>query len=235
MVVVLVEGLYGFPAWRQFVDDGDVEVAVDGHGERPGYGRGRHDEDVRRILAFAPEPGTLCHAEAVLFVDDGHAEAVELHFVFEEGVCADDDVDGAVHQSVEYLPASLSFYDACQQFYAQVHPFQEVPEGLKVLFGKDFRRCHHARLVTVVDGDEHGHQGDKRLARTHIALQQAVHLPSASHIGTYLVHHPFLCSGEFKGQVVGIEPVELCSDAVEDVPRYLRRWSLAYRRMLSCT
>ena len=90
-----------------------------------------------------------------------------------------------------------------------------------MLFGKDFRRCHHARLVTVVDGDEHGHQGDKRLARTHIALQQAVHLPSASHVGTYLVHHPFLCSGEFKGQVVGIEPVELCSDTVEDVPPVL--------------
>ena len=31
------------------------------------------------------------------------------------------------------------------------------------------------------------------------------------------MHHPFLCSCQFKRQMMGIEPVEDVSDAVEDI------------------
>ena len=43
-----VYGLYRFPAGRKLVDDGDIKVAVEGHGESP-RNRGRsHHKDVRR-------------------------------------------------------------------------------------------------------------------------------------------------------------------------------------------
>ena len=88
---------------------------------------------------------------------------------------------------------------------------------MQVLFGEDFRRGHDASLKTVVECNEHRHQGHERLARAHIALQQAVHLSSATHVGADLVHHTLLCSRERKRQVVAIETVEDVPHTVEHV------------------
>ena len=77
---------------------------------------------------------------------------------------AHEDVDGAVEQAFEYFLATLAFNDACQQGYSQVHPVEELHDGLQVLFGEDFRRGHDASLIAVVDSDKHGHQGHEGLA-----------------------------------------------------------------------
>ena len=70
-------------------------------------------------------------------------------------------------------------------------------------------RRHDARLIAIAQSYEHGHKRHKRLARTYVALQQTVHLASRTHIVAYLVHHTFLCTGEFELEVVGIKVVEL--------------------------
>src|SRR5690606_11034739 len=57
--------LDGLPPGRQLVDDGRVEVAVDGEGEGTGDGRGRHEEDVR-ALPLPQHLRPLHDAEAVL-------------------------------------------------------------------------------------------------------------------------------------------------------------------------
>ena len=74
---------------RELVDHRDVEVAVEGHGQRAGNRRGGHHEDVRRLLVLRPEPGALLHAEAVLLVDHHEPQVGELHAVFDQGVRAD--------------------------------------------------------------------------------------------------------------------------------------------------
>ena len=48
--------------------------------------------------ALGPEGGPLLHPEAVLLVDDHHPEGAEADLVGEEGVGADQEVDGAVGQ-----------------------------------------------------------------------------------------------------------------------------------------
>ena len=78
-----------------------------------------------------------------------------------------------------------------------------------MLLSQYLSRCHDARLIAIAKSNEHGHKGYERLARTYIALQQTVHLASRTHIVAYLVHHTFLCTGEFELEVVGIEIVEL--------------------------
>ena len=60
----------GFAARRQFVDNRDVEVAIERHCERAGNRCCRHDEHVGRVCAFVPKFGTLGNAKAVLFVDN---------------------------------------------------------------------------------------------------------------------------------------------------------------------
>ena len=215
--IKLMQGLYRFSARWQFVDDAHVQVAINGHGEGARDRGGSHHEDMRWILALAPQFRSLCHTKAVLLVDDGNAQALEHHGVFQYGMGADQNLDIAGGEVGKNLFSFLSFHDARQQFYPDVHALQERVDGLEMLLGKDFCRCHHACLITVVQGDEHGHECHERLARAYIALQEAVHLSAAAHVGPDFVHHPFLRSRQFEGQMVGIEAVEDVGDAVEDI------------------
>ena len=125
---------------------------------------------------------------------------------------------GEVFQDVFTL---LALHDAREEFHPNVHIFQEVSDGLQMLFREDFRRCHQAGLETIVEGDEHCHQCHERLARAYVTLQESVHLPTAAHVGTYLVHHSLLCPCQLEGEVVGIETIEDVADAVEDIASVL--------------
>ena len=107
LVLAELPGDDGLPSGRHLVDDGDVEVAVQGHRQGAGDRRRGHDEDVRgnAVRPFGPEAGTLVHAETVLLVDDGEAEAPEDDVVLDEGVGADDQADGAVPEAgVDFAP-----------------------------------------------------------------------------------------------------------------------------------
>ena len=81
-----------------------------------------------------------------------------------------------------------------------------------MLGGKYFGGSHDASLKTVVDGYEHSHERHQGFPASHIALQQPVHLMTRSHIGTNFPDHFFLCAGEFKGQVIVVECIEIMTD-----------------------
>ena len=76
---------------RLLVEHRDVELAVDGPGERARDRRRRHDEDVR-ALSLAEEPGAVRHAEPMLLVDDHEGEPAEPDRRLDERVRADEDV-----------------------------------------------------------------------------------------------------------------------------------------------
>ncbi len=77
------------PAGRQLAQLGEVEVAVERERERA---RDRRRGHVQRVRAVAlGERGALLDAEAVLLVDDDHAQAVELDARLEQRVRADDE------------------------------------------------------------------------------------------------------------------------------------------------
>ena len=95
-------------------------------------------------------------------------------------------------QCVEHLAATFAFHHARKQFNTHRHIAQKLANGAEVLLGQYLGGRHDARLKAIVNSQQHGHQGHERFARSHVALQQAVHLYTASHIGTYLVHHTLL-------------------------------------------
>ena len=68
-----------------------------------------------------------------------------------------------------------------------------------MLGGENLRRGHDGGLVTVVEGDQHTHHGDKGFAASHVSLQQAVHLLAGTAIGTDFFNNPFLRVGQRKG------------------------------------
>ena len=77
---------------------------------------------------------------------------------------------------------------------------QERFEGLIVLVRQDLRRSHDTGLIAVIDRQQTAHERYKGLTRTHIALQQAVHLMPRLEIIVNLVNDAFLCSRQVKRQ-----------------------------------
>ena len=62
-----------FPAGRKFVDHGNIEIAVERHGERARNRRCGHDQHVRRH-ALLHQLKPLHHTETMLLVDDYKAQ-----------------------------------------------------------------------------------------------------------------------------------------------------------------
>ncbi len=145
-------GAHGVAARGQLVDDGAVEVAVEGHGEGARYGGGGHDEDVGRHGGFLPEFAALLDAEAVLFVDDHEAEVAEGDVVLDEGVGADEEVDCAVGELLFKFLFGGGAQGSREELHVDAEAVEHALEGEEVLSGEDFGGRHEAGLAAVVDG-----------------------------------------------------------------------------------
>ena len=165
----------------------DVEVAEHGHRRGARDGGRRHDERVGRAPSgLLPQRLPLLDAEAVLLVDDDHAQVVEDRRVRQQRVRAHDDVDIADRQVQQYAtpllrrqgPGQQGDDDAVllpQQRGLRREVAQGLREGAEVLGCQHLRGRQHSRLRAGVDRLEHRAQGHERLAGAHIALQQPVH------------------------------------------------------------
>ena len=175
---------------------------------------------------FSPQACALRHTEAVLLVDDSQTELLVLHRVFKQGMGADEQLERTVEQTgVNFL--ALAFASAaCEQSHLHANFLRHFADSLEVLGGKDFGGCHDARLVAIVEGNECGEKCHDSLAAAHVALKQAVHLPSAAHVGTDFPNHTLLRASERKLQVVAVEGVEIFAHTRENVSGQLLRQSL---------
>ena len=115
----------------------------------------------------------------------------------------------ARYEPIKYFGALLALHHSREQFGAYVHTIKKLAYCGKMLLCQYLGRRHDTRLIAIAQSYENGHKRYERLARTYIALQQTVHLAARTHIVAYLVHHTFLCTGEFELEVVSIEVVEL--------------------------
>ena len=173
---------------------------------------------MRRSGVLLPELGTLGYTETVLFVNDGHTEAGKGDGIFQHGMSADEDMYLPRNHSVENLCAPFAFDAAREQLHPYVHPTQHTGDGFVVLASQYLGGGHHAGLITVVQGDEHGHQCHQRLATAHIALKQAVHLTAASHIPAYFLDDTLLRTRQFKRKVLGVKGIEHFAHLAEYKP-----------------
>ena len=214
LVFGVVPGGHGFASRRQFVDHTDVEVAVEGHGERARNGCGGHHQNVRRKgRRFFPERGALLHPEAVLFVDERQSEIFEHHPGFDQRVGADQDIDLAREQVGEEGFAPFALHRTAQKLDADVRSGEVFRNARGVLLRQNFGRSHQARLETVVERDEHTQQPDHGFSAAHVALEQAVHLDPHAQVLPDFAHDPLLRPGEFEGERMPEKLVENGTDS----------------------
>ena len=102
---------------------------------------------------LAPQAGPLGHSKAVLLIDDGQAQVMELHRVLDEGMGADEDLQFATHQRLVDLVALLLARRASQKSHLHADGIGEGFDGLQVLPCQNLGRCHDTRLIVVVKGN----------------------------------------------------------------------------------
>ena len=199
----------------QLVNDGTVEVSIEGHSEGARDGSGGHHKDMGRYGRLVPELATLFDTEAVLLVDDNKAEVTELDIVLDEGMGADEEVNLAFGKLLLYLFLGGGTQRAGKEFDPHPYSFEHTLEGVEMLSGEDFGRSHETSLTTIVDSQQHAHQSHQRLATAHITLHEAVHLAATAHILADFLHHAFLRSGEGEGQLL-VESIETVTHMGKD-------------------
>ena len=159
----------------------DVEVAVDGQRQRARDRRRGQVQDVR--AASLDERASLADAEAVLLVDDGDGEVVEVDLLLDERVRADDELGVARRDAAAGPPrARVARSELVSRRHADAERRTELVDRQEVLLGERLRRGHERSLVARLDGAQERVQGDDRLPGGHVSLQQPLHRDRAREI-----------------------------------------------------
>ena len=199
VAVIVVLGLDGLAAGRQLVNNRYVQITVKGHGQCARDGCGGHYQHVRRHVALGPEAGSLSYAKAVLLIDNHKAQTAELYGILKHSVGTYQYVDAAVLESLEDFLAAFALDAARKELGMQAQTVDETADICVMLLGEYLGGGHDAGLVSVVYGNQAGHERNHCLAAAHITLKQAVHLASAAHVVTDLAYHAFLGIGQTEG------------------------------------
>ena len=112
---------------------------------------------------------------------------------------------------------SFSFDGTGQQFDSDIHSEKQFLYRFIMLVCQNFGRCHHTRLITIIQGKQHAHQGNERFPATYIPLQKTVHLPSAAYVVANFFQYPFLRPCQLKRQVLCIKRIEYVAYFLKDI------------------
>ena len=193
----------GRAAWRQFVDGADGQVGVVAHRQGARDGRGAHHQQVRlQLLAFQlfAQRQPLRHAEAVLLVDDGQPQPREGHVALDDGVRAHHQHGCAAGHLFDHRGARTALAAAGQPGHGHAQRLQPLDELAEMLLGQDLGGRHQRALPAGVHGHRRRQRRHHRLARAHVALQQAVHGDGPGDVGFNFGHHALLGAGQLEGQ-----------------------------------
>ena len=194
-------GLDGAAAGGQGVDDGQVEFAVEAHGEGARDGGGGEDELVRGVVGgFFLQLQALVHAEAVLFVDDDEGEAGVGDVFLEDGVGADDELGAAVGDSGESGAFFCARHFAGERGEGDGESGEQAADVGRVLFGEQFGRHHQYGLAAGGDGLQAGGEGNDGFTGADVALHEAHHRCRLREVGGDFGADAFLCVREGVGQ-----------------------------------
>ena len=128
-----------------------------------------------RHLALGGQRCTLCDAETVLLIRNYRTETVKNDALLDEGVRADHDVRGSAFDGGERRTFLRGGHRAGQQRAGQTELAEHGREGFRMLRGEDLGRRHKGGLPAVLRRERAKRGSNDGLARTDIALHEAVH------------------------------------------------------------
>ena len=155
------------------------------------------------MLRLLPKGLALVNPEAVLLIDHDEAEVEEPDVVTQERMSADNDVRAAGDRAEQRLLSLGDRQLAGQQCRAK--PRREVwterrHDRAKVLRGENLGRCEQCRLSAALGDGKHGAKRDESLARSNLALHEAVHRKALGHVSADLESDVFLVASSSERQ-----------------------------------
>ena len=143
----------------------------------------------------------------MLLVDDGEPQTLEDDIVLQQRVRPHDNPQTAILQRRVDTPPLLLRGAARQQRTLHRSRLKILLDIGIMLLRQHLGRCHDAGLVAVAHGHQAAQHRHHRLARTHVPLQQPVHLVPAHEVGANLLDHALLRPGQGIGEgvVAGVE------------------------------
>ena len=185
LVIAAHDGADGQAFPRRGFDHAEVARADEREVEGPRDRRGAHGEDVD-LGAQLLEALLVAHAEAMFFVDDDEAELAEARAVGEQGVGADDDVDGAGRGARPDVGLLLGGPVATEEFDGDRPAGEALLEAFEMLLREDGRGREDRDLPAAEHALEGGAQGDLGLAEADVAADEPVHRRGAFHVGLHV-------------------------------------------------
>ena len=145
-------------------------------------------------IQLAAQGQALGDAKAVLFIDDGQRQFVELHLVLNEGVGAHYQAGLATGNQRQHLAALPGLLAAGEPGRGDAQRLQPTQQFGKVLGRQNLGRRHQGALPACIDADGRCQRRHHGFARAHIALQQPVHRHVACQVeGNFLAHPALGC------------------------------------------
>ena len=139
---------------------------------------------------LAVERAPLVDAEAVLLVDHGDGQAVELDRLLDQRVGADEQLQLPGGQLAEEVGAAPGRCRPGEQGGLHERARHQRLERREVLLGERLGGRHQRRLGARLDGPQHRVQRHDGLARAHLPHQQPLHRPVARDLLVDGVHRP---------------------------------------------
>ena len=193
----------GCAARRKLVEYAEVEVSIKRQGKGARDGCCSHDQNIRLGgIWFLHEAETLQNAEAVLLVDDDHAQVGKVDFFFDQSVRSDDEIGFAMEDAAagELLLVFVERAGEQDDAIAARRFFEQLARGEVMLRGEDLGRGHERGLTAIFYDDEHGLQRHDSFAGADISLKQTAHGRWLAHVGDDFAERALLRRGGMKGQ-----------------------------------
>ena len=97
---------------------------------------------------------------------------------------------------------------------------------------ENFGRRHERCLIAILDGHEHRLQGDNRLSRADVPLQQTPHGIGRTHVGHDFAKGALLCGGGMKRQDLADGAADLVAGLEGDAGTFAHAAALQFKAEL---
>ena len=184
---------------RQVANGRHVEVAEGRQRECPWNRRRGHHEHVR-AGALRTQCRPLHHAEPVLFVDDHQPQFAERHVLLDERMRTHHEIDRAARDLGAHAAATRRGHASREGGNAEPRLVERTPDGQVVLVGEDFGRRHERHLQPVLHRHQCRDERHHRLARSDVALEQAIHRLRPLHVLDDVAQGRLLSGGQLERQ-----------------------------------
>ena len=98
----------------ELIQDGNIQIPVDDHSQRPGNRGGAHNNSMRS-RALLTQSFPLAHAKPMLLIGDDYSQGGIFYFFLDQGMGSDNDAGGLVLDTFICLAFFLRRHGSCQK------------------------------------------------------------------------------------------------------------------------